>query len=308
MDQFQKPVRTTIRGKAIAVLVALIVTVIWSSTFVIVKFALESLGPLTIAGMRYTLGALALFPFLILRKENKKPISRDLWLRMTLIGISSYTIGNGALFWGLKYIPATTGSFLMGLIPLLVMIGGAVFLQELPSRWQIVGVFVSLVGSGIFFSGGLESGEPQGMIILAVGLVGFMSFSLLGRGIARERSLDTLSLTIYPLIIGGLITSFIAFGFEGFPTFTGRSFWAVVWLALINTSLGYVLYNHALRDLTALEMNMVMNLTPLFTALLSWILLRERLAVIELLGMLVMITGVVLVQRGGQKDLGVMDE
>ena len=302
MDHSQEPAR--IRGKAIAIMVALIVTVIWSSTFVIVKFALESLGPLTIAGMRYTLGALALFPFLILRKENKKPISRDLWLRMTLIGISSYTIGNGALFWGLKYIPATTGSFLMGLIPLLVMIGGAIFLQELPSRWQIVGVFVSLVGSVIFFSGGLESGEPLGMIIIAVGLVGFMSFSLLGRGIARERSLDTLSLTIYPLIIGGLITSFIAFGIEGFPTFTERSFWAVVWLALINTALGYVLYNHALRDLTALEMNMVMNLTPLFTALLSWILLRERLAVIELLGMLVMITGVVLVQRAGQKSSG----
>ncbi len=302
MNQSQELAATSNRGKVTAILVALIVTVIWSSTFVIVKFALESLGPLTIAGMRYTLGALVLFPFLVLRKE-KKPISRDLWLRLTLIGISSYTIGNGALFWGLKYIPATTGSFLMGLIPLLVMIGGAVFLRELPARWQIVGVFVSLAGSGIFFSGGLESGEPLGMIILAIGLVGFMSFSLLGRGIARERSLDTLSLTIYPLIIGGLITSVIAFGIEGLPVFTGRSFWAVVWLALINTSLGYVLYNYALRDLTALEMNMVMNLTPLFTALLSWILLRERLSVIELSGMLVMITGVVLVQRGGQKKM-----
>ncbi len=302
MNQSQELAATSNRGKVTAILVALIVTVIWSSTFVIVKFALESLGPLTIAGMRYTLGALVLFPFLVLRKE-KKPITRDLWLRLTLIGISSYTIGNGALFWGLKYIPATTGSFLMGLIPLLVMIGGAVFLRELPARWQIVGVFVSLAGSGIFFSGGLESGEPLGMIILAIGLVGFMSFSLLGRGIARERSLDTLSLTIYPLIIGGLITSVIAFGIEGLPVFTGRSFWAVVWLALINTSLGYVLYNYALRDLTALEMNMVMNLTPLFTALLSWILLRERLSVIELSGMLVMITGVVLVQRGGQKKM-----
>ncbi len=285
--------------KSIAVLVALIVTVTWSSTFVIVKYALESLGPLTIAGLRYSIGGLALLPFLVLRRGGSRGISGNHWLRMILIGISSYTIGNGALFWGLKYIPATTGSFLMGLIPLLVMIGGAIFLKELPSRWQILGVFISLGGSGIFFAGGLEPGEPLGLVVVSAGLAGFMAFSLLGRGIARERVLDTLSLTIYPLIIGGLITALIAFGIEGVPRFTSRSLWAVVWLALVNTSLGYFLYNHALRDLTALEMNMVMNLTPLFTALLSWIMLRERLEVLELIGMLVMIVGVLLVQRGG---------
>lgn len=279
-------------------LIALLVTMIWSSSFVIVKFGLETLGPLTIAGLRYTLGALALLPFMFLRREQRRPISRDLWLRLTLIGISSYTIGNGALFWGLKYIPATTGSFLMGLIPLLVMIGGAVFLKELPAGWQILGVLISLVGSGIFFWGGLEPGQPLGIAILGAGLVGFMAFSLLGRGIARERSLDTLALTTYPLIIGGLITICLALIVEGLPHFTSRSIWVVLWLALVNTSLGYLLYNHALRDLTALEMNMVMNLTPLFTALISWILLGESLARSQGLGMLVMIVGVVLVQRG----------
>ena len=72
------------RVKSAALLVALMVTVIWSSSFVIVKFALEALGPLTIAGLRYTLGAAALFPFLLFRKGEKKPISRGLWLRMAL--------------------------------------------------------------------------------------------------------------------------------------------------------------------------------------------------------------------------------
>jgi len=80
---------------------------------------------------------------------------------------------------------------------------------------------------------------------------------------------------------------------------TGQVSWA--WLALINTSLGYLLYNHALRELTALEMNMVMNLTPVFTAFISWILLRERLGLLQGLGLIVMIVGVILVQRGRKK-------
>lgn len=282
----------------LALLEALLVTVIWSSSFVIVKLGLETLGPLTIAGLRYFLGALVLLPFMFINHDQRKPISKNLWLRLIFIGISSYTIGNGALFWGLKYIPATTGSFLMGLIPLLVMGGGAIFLREIPSKWQLVGVFISLTGSVIFFSGGLKTGEPQGVILLAFGLLGFMAFSLLGRGIAREKSLDTLVLTTLPLIIGGLIAICLALVVEGIPHFTSRSVWVVLWLAVVNTALGYLLYNHSLQELTALEMNMVMNLSPLFTALLSWILLGDRLGLFQGLGMVVMIAGVIMVQRG----------
>lgn len=282
---------------------ALLVTLIWSSTFVIVKLGLETLGPLTIAGLRYSLGALVLAPFLLLKRGTRKPIPKNLWPRLALIGISSYTIGNGALFWGLKYIPATTGSFLMGLIPLLVLIGGAIFLKEIPSKWQSLGVFISLAGSVVFFSGGLKAGEPLGIAILALGLIGFMAFSLLGRGIARERSLDTLVLTIVPLVIGGLITICIAVVVEGIPRFTTSSLWVVLWLALVNTSLGYLIYNHSLQELTALELNMVMNLTPFFTAILSWILLGERLDLLQGIGLIIMIMGVILVQRGRRKKI-----
>jgi drug/metabolite transporter (DMT)-like permease len=282
----------------LAVLEALLVTIIWSSTFVIVKFGLESLGPLTIAGLRYFIGSLVLLPFLIFRKSSSTSISGNLWMRLILIGVSSYTIGNGALFWGLKYIPATTGSFLMGMIPLLVLFGGAIFLKEIPTWWQVVGVLISLVGSVLFFSSGLLPGETKGMIIVAIGLLGFMSFSLLGRGIARDKELDTLRLTILPLMIGGGSSLILAIIVEGWPIFTSQGMMVVAWLAIINTALGYLLYNHSLRDLTALEMNMIMNLSPLFTALLGWIMLGESLSGIQIIGMLVMITGVILVQRG----------
>lgn len=282
-----------------AIAEALLVTLIWSSTFVIVKIGLDSLGPLTIAGLRYFLGFVILSPLLLLRKTSIGPISKNLWLRLTLIGISSYTIGNGALFWGLKYIPATTGSLMMSLIPLLVLAGAALFLKEIPSGWQVLGVFVSLLGSGIFFSGGIQPGEPLGLAVVAAGLVGFMAFSLLGRGIAREGSLDTLTLTALPLLIGGLITLLIALVVEGLPELTRKSLLIVLWLAVVNTALGYWIYNRALRRLTALEMNIIMNLTPFFTALLSWIFLGESLAGIQYLGMVIIVGGVAIVQLGG---------
>jgi drug/metabolite transporter (DMT)-like permease len=289
---------TTIeRRRLIALGESLLVTLIWASTFVVVKIGLETLGPLTIAGLRYSLGAVVLLPFLIKRQSLKTPISEELWLRLILIGVSAYTIGNGALFWGLKYVPATTGSFLMSLIPLLVLAGGALLLREIPTRWQIFGVLLSLFGSVLFFSSGMSPGEPKGIVIVGVGLIGFLAFSLLGRGIARDGKLDTLTLTALPLAIGGILSMLLALIVEGIPQFTPKSILIVLFLAVVNTSLGYLLYNHSLRELTALEMNMVLNLSPIFTALLSWVLLGETLSMVQILGMMVVIVGVIFVQR-----------
>jgi drug/metabolite transporter (DMT)-like permease len=295
----KKPGRKPFTGiplRRLAVIEAVLVTAIWSSSFVIVKLGLEELGPLTIAGSRYFLGSLVLLPFFLLKRGPRKPISKNLWLRLALLGISSHTIGNGALFWGLKYIPATTGSLLMNLIPLLVLAGSVVWLKENPNRWQLLGVLVSLGGGALFFGGELQPGEPRGLAIVAAGLVGFMAFSLLGRGIARERELDTLRLTTLPLLIGGLASLLVAWGVEGLPHFSVSALLVVLWLALINTALGYMIYNHALRELTALEMNVFMNLTPLFTAVISWIVLGEKLVSRQIIGMLLVIVGVTLVQ------------
>jgi len=206
-------------------------------------------------------------------------------------------VGNGALFWGLKYLPATTVSFLMSLSPLLILIGGTIWLKEIPTRWQVFGIIVSLLGSVLFFSSGLQSGEPVGIIIVIVGLIGFMLFGVFGREIAKGKQLDTLTLTTIPLAIGGGFLLLIAFLIERMPLFSVKSVGIALWLAIVNTALAYVLYNHSLQILTALEMNMILNLTPLGTALLAWWLLGERLSFLQIIGMVVMITGVIFVQR-----------
>jgi len=283
--------------KIVAIGESLLATAIWASSFVFVKIILADMGPLTIAGFRYFLAFLILFPFLVRKEGVRTSISKGLWLRLFLIGISAYTIGNGALFWGLKYLPATTVSFLMSLSPLIILFGGAVWLKEIPTRWQVLGVIVSLLGSGMFFSSGLQPGQSVGITIILIGLIGFMFFGVLGREIAKEKQLDTLTLTTIPLGIGGGFLLLIAFLMEGMPQLTTESILIVIWLGVVNTALAYVLYNHALQRLTALEMNMMLNLTPLGTALLAWWLLEERLGLVEITGMIVMIIGVLLVQR-----------
>lgn len=280
----------------IAISEAILTAAIWASSFVFVKIGLKDVGPLTIAGFRYFLAFVVLLPFLFRQASTGLQIPKRLWGRLFMIGISAYTIGNGALFWSLKFLPATTVSFLMSLSPLAILLAGIFWLREIPTKWQVLGVLISLVGSMLFFSSGLQTGEPVGILIALIALIAFMFFGILGREITRVKQLDTLTLTAIPLGIGGGLLLIIAFPFEGMPLLTTRTLGVMIWLAVINTALAYILYNHSLQVLTALEMNILLNLSPLVTAALAWWLLEEQMSLLKFVGMITVIVGVVCVQ------------
>ena len=278
----------------IAIAAALLVNLIWSSSFIIVKIALTDLGPLTISGLRYFIGALVLFPFLL--REKQTPLPKKTWGLLLLLGLSAYAIGNGAMFWSLKYLPATTVSFLMGALTITTLIVGIFLLKEIPSTMQIIGVIVTLGGTALFFAKGMQAGETLGLIIFGIGVIGFTTFGILGRQLARTGSVSTLRLTTIPLALGGGITLLAAILLEGIPSASPSTWGLILFLAVVNTAIGYTLYNHALQTLNAFQMNIALNLTPVWTAIFGFFLLNEQLERLQMFGIAVMILGVILVQ------------
>lgn len=284
-------------GRLFALAEVSLVMLIWGGSFVFVKVGLDYMGPLTLAGLRYFLAFLLLLPLLMARGSGAhRARSGRLWLYLLLIGLSSYTIGNGAFYWSLYYLSATTASFILGFLPILVLFIGTLWLREIPTRRQVLGVLAALCGSWLFFSGGLTSPDPLGLLLAGIGLFSFLLFGILGRQVARERHVDTLSLTAIPLAFGGGLTLVISLFVEGPPSSELVGWGIVLMLAVVNTACAYMLYNHALQTLTALEINAMLNFSPLATALLAWLLLGERLTPVQLAGMLVVIGGVVMVQ------------
>ena len=279
----------------LAIAEALLVSLIWSSSFIVVKIVLEDLGPLTISGLRYLIGALIIFPFMLREKETT-PLTGKIWGLLLLLGLSAYAIGNGAMFWSLKYLPAITVSFLMGTITISTLIIGVFWLKEIPSTIQTIGILVTLGGMTLFFAEGIQAGETLGLIIFGIGLIGFTTFGILGRQLARAGSVSTLRLTTIPLALGGGITLLTAILLEGIPSAPLSTWGLILFLAVVNTAIGYVLYNHALQTLTAFQMNIALNLTPVWTAIFGFFLLDERLEALQMLGIAVLIVGVMLVQ------------
>ena len=291
----------------LALVEAVFINLIWASSFIFVKLALKDLGPLTIGGLRYFLGFVILLPF-ILKSRQRPTFSRSAWLQLFLIGFSSYTLANSATFWSLRFLPATTVSFLMGLTTLLVFFGGILWLKEVPNHVQTVGIVITLVGTGMFFSTGLKPGEPVGILLMCLALFCFTVFGILGRNTARAQTVDTLSLTAYPLALGGGLLLLIAIPVEGIPHASLQTWGLVAWLAAVNTALAYMLYNHSLQVLTAFQMNVLLNLAPLGTALMGWIFLNEHLTLLQFIGMVVVIIGVVLVQNRSRRNIDALPE
>jgi len=265
---------------------------------VVAKVGLRSMGPITLAGLRYFVAFLLLAPFLVRRLRSAGWPSPRLLLRLALLGISAYLVGNGSFFIALQVVPSTTVSFLMGLIPILILLGSLLWLKENPTRWQTFGLVISMAGTVLFFVPGMQASVWRGIPILGLGILGFGFFGLLSRLMVRERQVDSLTLTAIPLAVGGAGLLAVGLPIEGWPQLTPVGLGIVLWLAVINTAIAYLFYNHALQHMTALQMNLVLNLAPFVTALLAMAVLGEQLVTVQWAGMVVGTAGVALAQRG----------
>ena len=272
---------------------AVLAATIWASSFVGVKAALEHTGPLTVAGLRYFLAFLLFVPLL---RRSRAALPAGAWPRLALIGISQYTVGNAALFWSLRTLSATAGSLSLSLVPIAVLLLQIAWLRERPGGVALVGVAFTVGGSVLFFLPTFEAGDGAALGALAVAIVAFAFLPVLGRELARAGSVSTVSLTAIPLGIGGGVLVAAALAWEGIPQLPLAMWGVILGLAVVNTALAYLVYNHALRHLTASEANVILNLSPLGTALLAWLTLGETLSPLRIVAMAIVLLGAGLVQ------------
>ncbi|MEP7191120.1 MAG: EamA family transporter, partial [Roseiflexaceae bacterium] len=83
--------------RSAALLAGLVASIIWSTSFLVTNAWLPGMGPLTIAGLRSTVAGVLLLP-LVVRVRRGSTAAALPWARLSLIGVSAYTIGNVAVF------------------------------------------------------------------------------------------------------------------------------------------------------------------------------------------------------------------
>jgi drug/metabolite transporter (DMT)-like permease len=285
------------RHRVLPILEVILASVIWGSSFVGVKLALDDAGPFTIAALRYSIAAVLLIPFINWRRLLKSQMTPGLWGRFIAIGLSQYTVGNAALFLALRMIPATSGSLALSLCPIPVWAFGVFFLRERPNALQVVGTAAAIGGSLLFFRSGLVPIPASAIGLLLVAILSFAVLPVLGRKLSKARNLGTSAITGVPLAIGGGVLIVIALVIEGVPHLPASTWTIILGLAVVNTVGAYLLFNHALQQMGAGEANVLLSLTPLSTAAIAWGVFGERMTALQLCAMAIVIGGIALAQR-----------
>ena len=279
-----------------ATLQILITAILWATTFVVVRIGVDEIGPLSLAGIRFFTAGLLLLPFLMLKRIPPEEIKRNI-LPLAFVGILSYAIGNGSLNYALQFLPATLVSFLMSFITPIILIFSIIWLKEFPTRVQITGLVIAFFGVILYFYPQQIPFRANGFGILMLGLLGFALQTTLGRFLARGKNIHTITLTTIPLIIGGGILLIVSFFVEGFPVISLKTVFVLGWLIFFNTIIGQLLFSSAIAEITAIQINLVLNLSPFFTAIFAWFLLGEQLGITQVTAMCVVFMGTYLVQK-----------
>lgn len=283
----------------LAWLETLLAVALWSTTPILVKIALVEASPLQIAAVRYFGGFLALLPVLLWRSRPAvRQLTREMWGRLALLGVLSFPIANGLLFWGLRDLPATTSSFLLNGIPIFTLVIGAKWLAERPSRWQWLGVAVAFAGVALFFQTNLEFGAWPALAATLVAALAMSITGVMNRGLARSRGVGTLVLVVLPMGIGGVVLMLVA---PPTVVFSPNVVLVLAWLAVLNSALAHLLVVHAQRRLKAFETGLAISLMPMGTAILSPLLLGESVSGWAWVGIVVAMVGLLLVGLAGSR-------
>ena len=193
--------------KLTAILQAVLVTILWSTSWVLIKFGLEDIPALVFAGLRYFIAFLVLLPvyFRSAKATPLRKISRKDWLVLIGYGLVYYSLTQGTQFLGLEYLPAITFSMLLNFSAPIVALLGIPLLKEKLNWFQWMGIGVFLMGVGVYFYPVLI---PEGLALgLAIGMVSVLATSggtIIGRFINRAGNLDPLSVTVISMGIGSV--------------------------------------------------------------------------------------------------------
>lgn len=292
------------RSHLVPVLQALVVTLLWSTSWVLIKFGLEEIPALTFAGLRYSLAGLVLTMIALSSAQIRRSLMElpaTKWMQLIVLGLVFYTLTQGAMFVALEHLPAISLTLILSFTPAAVALMAIPWLGERPRRIQWIGMATFLGGVMVYFG-------PAGMSLKRAGLIAGLTCllanaiaTLMGRQINRRLELHPLVVTVVSMGFGsvGLLT--IGSSVQGLPPLSPRS-WAIIgWLAVVNTAFAFTLWNHTLRRLTAIESSVINNTMTVQIAILAWLFLGERLDQRGLLGLVLAVVGAVLVQLPPRK-------
>jgi len=182
---------------------ALLVTFLWSTSYILIKTGLEGINPWAFAAYRYSIASIILVAATLYKhKELVTNLNLNCLLIFILLGFTGYFIAQGLQFLGLYYLQPITVTLILNLTPIFVLAFSVLFLDEKPSFPQLLGIGLSLCGVFTFFYSSLQVlEEVTGLVVTLFSGIGWAAYMVLSRCLLRDSEENVMVMTSYSMVL-----------------------------------------------------------------------------------------------------------
>ncbi|MGA9116407.1 MAG: EamA family transporter [Bacteroidota bacterium] len=298
----QAPHTTAFRWKLLAAFAA--VYVIWGSTYLAIRFAIETIPPFFMASLRHLTAGCILYAWTRLRGEPRPTLIQ--WRSAFIVGGMLLLVGNGGVTWAEQMVPSGVTALLIATSPFWFVIfdwlrrGG-----RIPGRRTILGLALGFAGTVLLVDpAGMGQGgslDPAGVAVLLLATFSWAAGSLYSRSAPLPAS--PLLSTAMQMLGGGallLATSGAAGEFARVPasSFSLRSVGSLLYLVVFGSLVAFTAYVWLLRVTTASRVATYAYVNPVIAVALGWWLAGEMLTTGMTAGAAVIVVAVGLIVTG----------
>ena len=269
------------------------VYVIWGSTYLAIRFAVEGLPPLLMMGTRHLVAGALLLGLLFLRGERTP--GRAAWSAALVGGALQFLGGHGLLAWAEVRVSSGLAALLLASEPLIMVVLARLAGQERLTLRTVAALGLGVVGVGMLF----ETGVRQSSALAAAAVLAAGVFWSLGAIYARAvRHASPVMFAALQMLIGGILLL-------GVGSAAGervqvsevslRCAGALVYLIIFGSLVSFSAYTWLLKVTTAARVTTHCYVNPIVAVFLGWALAGERVTANMLAGTAVVIASVVLV-------------
>jgi drug/metabolite transporter (DMT)-like permease len=281
------------RSLAPAVLTALIALyLIWGSTYFAMRLLVEGMPPLLSAGIRYTLAGLLMFSFLKWRGAAWPTAVQ--WRDAGIVGVLLLLGGNGAVALALdRGVSSGMSALVVAIAPLFALVFASFWGQAVQGRdW--IGIVLGFCGVVLLNTGSELSASPTGAILLVVAALVWAFGSMWGK---RLQQPPAFMASAVQMLVGGAVLM-VAGGLRGEAVTampSSQSLWAMAYLVVFGSILGFSSYVYLLANVRPALATSYAYVNPVVAVAIGVWLGGEKVEVLELVGMIIILAGVVLV-------------
>jgi drug/metabolite transporter (DMT)-like permease len=271
----------------------------WGLSFVWFKIVVKWYEPITIIFLRLVLsgGLMLLFMLVFGQWQTIKRKHLKYFLLLSFSQPFCYFLGES---FGLKLVSPTMASVIIATIPLFSPIAAYYLVREKITSRIIAGILVSFAGILLMlFNVDLSlNAAPMGVFLLFVAVFSAVAYSVIIRKISHEY--NPVTIITYQNLLGAVyfLPLFLIFDFQDFIAVKPNIelITAMLQLAFFASTLAYVFYIIAIKDIGMIKANVFTNLIPVFTGIFSFLILGEQFTAIKISGMVLVMLGVAVSQ------------